>query len=1832
MATTFAQQLRSIAAQSTNELDLRARRNAHAESLIFERSVAVKQDWDTLYQLCLEAFQELCTLDARFRDFERSLFSRQSKDQDREQLNKAQNEDLDNVIEVCLQTLGSRLTLRPGVRALEWLIRRFRIHVYNIRSLLLTALPHHEHPLFQNVLSLISPDRLVDEWKFLRPYHKNAVTLPRHAVVYAATNNEGFFSALNNYTLSSCRRGTSHPLLMRFWSGLIVEAVAGRLNQAKSGRQEVQRQRTEDVLHKVLPVLDEGLTTHFSPDLTLTCFALALVLANTGMLDDGVIDSLVDGISKLCAQSAIGSAQALPAIAVLVSQKSDPFVPRKVLTLLSGLSDLEALFSDISQQYPTQALFLGVIRTTLRTMKKKNVDEKAAFLRTLLHAGPAFESTAGMVQWLLAIVAEIQRLDPREAPQSTVRYRLISLLQEAQESERMSPAFVQLASVSRDNGLEIEDLLQTAIAPPNPAPALNNVMDIDQDLHVKSGLDLASAALPPTLPNEVNFLSVDAPPIYSQLLDVLRLCNKNEDSLLHFSKLELWHRPSSETETSQYTGFLIRVALSESSANARTDSTTLLARDIATQAGLNAQALLPYASVLLADPSPAVRRLAAAIVIAIHNAATTETQGAPSSTALELYTPQQSTKLASLTSKQLLEVLQQVYLPNIEEFATDEEQIALVLQHALGGTVDQALKSSKGGVMELKKGLRQAFFDCLTSHANHAPFLRVKTGMIKILTGVSKAGSIRKSEALLPILSEWARLGSAEARAWATREGLQLATIDKSMASLISSKERDSISRVLDFLETRKGQTRDEFLTSIFDRIVEIWTTLAEDVQQPLALKIYDLALTNKTPLAGPARAALQQVRLSTEALQALLSSAIADSQEMQDQPHPKRRRRSSSHGVSRPTVIATSFRESLSRLSLALELIDSSKPENRPALLPSLVETLLYLRRARDRIHTESPYLLTLCLGAMLAIVDKLKTARRPNIDWANIRADLVAECVRKTESPQVQTTALMLSASLASIAPDKVIHHIMPVFTFMGGKMLAQEDQLSINVVYQAIDDIIPPLVASLRRQDAQNIFQSTKSLLSSFVVAFNHIPDQRKVSLYQRLLTQLGPEDFGFAIVAMLADQTAGDRAFQKFLSLLFAAFEPRVYLEAYSKLLSLAEDMYAHQPRIAESILGVTSGTPAVDKEARAMNLLSTAKELISSKSMRSRVSKLSKTDTPDASALAEQFRGCLRQTLQSVQDVRKHANNLQMPSGQCLVALLELVSIKQLIESLSALLDEIPQTDANLKPKAMRLLASRLESKSGTDSATAEAALGYLSKLESVVTTTDDQTLKFTAIECIDRICTKYGRRDIDAVVSPAASLAGEAGLGSDDNIICTTAAHTLASMLEILRDAAVPIVPSAFDYAFKLIERSAAENGEDESVLNAAFILVGSIVHNIPFMVSEDNLDRILTVSALAATSSFAGATVTTMNDMLDEVARQIDIDTLTSGMLRTWVEVVQHGLEAVLPILTMYGTAVQHHAKGDVVRSADNVSNIILQAFDLRRTQLLTESSSYSSSDICQVEASLNNLTLAFIYKLSDVTFRPLFTSWVDWATKVSDLSLSPGTLPVAKLHRQTTLTSFLTHFFTTLKSIVTSYASYLIGPANEALAEISKSQPSDSSSVALYANLLAALRAAFTHDADSFFATPSHFEPLAKNLVSQLHLASHKSLRPLIFEQVIPTLVSFASAVQESPSHHLALNHYLARLRHADSSHVRLASIRTHMAMTEDGEVGDEWVNNVVSGTVSGEGLVEGEKAGVGGSGETMIYVSEMLEDDDEEVEKEVRRWVRIVRERLGEEIFET
>ena len=126
MTTTLANHLSQIRASSGGSLDPKSQQKAHSQSLLFDPKIARNQDLSTIYQFCFEGFQDLCRLDKRHALYHKSLFNDRSKSLDRSQLTTAQNEQLDVALEEFLSLVSSKLLLKPALRSVEWLVRRFR--------------------------------------------------------------------------------------------------------------------------------------------------------------------------------------------------------------------------------------------------------------------------------------------------------------------------------------------------------------------------------------------------------------------------------------------------------------------------------------------------------------------------------------------------------------------------------------------------------------------------------------------------------------------------------------------------------------------------------------------------------------------------------------------------------------------------------------------------------------------------------------------------------------------------------------------------------------------------------------------------------------------------------------------------------------------------------------------------------------------------------------------------------------------------------------------------------------------------------------------------------------------------------------------------------------------------------------------------------------------------------------------------------------------------------------------------------------------------------------------------------------------------------------------------------------------------------------------------------------------------------------------------------------------------------------------------------------------------------------------------------------------------
>jgi U3 small nucleolar RNA-associated protein 10 len=267
-------------------------------------------------------------------------------------------------------------------------------------------------------------------------------------------------------------------------------------------------------------------------------------------------------------------------------------------------------------------------------------------------------------------------------------------------------------------------------------------------------------------------------------------------------------------------------------------------------------------------------------------------------------------------------------------------------------------------------------------------------------------------------------------------------------------------------------------------------------------------------------------------------------------------------------------------------------------------------------------------------------------------------------------------------------------------------------------------------------------------------------------------------------------------------------------------------------------------------------------------------------------------------------------------------------------------------------------------------------------------------------------------------------------------------------------------------------------------------------------------------------------------------------------------------------------------------------LARIFQNAFDLRR-QWSVVKDPYFDTELAGIEGSVNNVAIKMIYKLNDATFRPIFGNFVDWAA-----SGLPKKDTLGRTLRLQSLYGFMVVFFDNLKSIVTSYATYLVDNAVDILKNVNTK---DEEFRELWARVLRTLQKSFEHDQDDFWQSPTHFDAVMPVLCAQFTQAS--SL-PLVLE-LVPAVVELAAAA-DSADHHKELNGAILKHMRSENGTVRLAAVKCEQELTD--RLGEEWLSMLA---------------------EMLPFISELQEDDDDVVERETHRWIVKSEGVLGESL---
>ncbi|KZT37682.1 hypothetical protein SISSUDRAFT_1062609 [Sistotremastrum suecicum HHB10207 ss-3] len=408
MVSSLAAQLAKGSSLNSHLLVDRSRRK-HTESYLFTGKQADDYDIEAIFALASNGFEQLKALDPSLAEYEDIFFSDQARETDRTLQSPDYIAELNRSVKGLLLGIGPELLEIPTAKVLEWLVRHFRIHEFNVDELLSLFLPYHESPHFLKILSILH----IQEqplWKFLLPFKKAVKPLPRASLVTEMLKNVDLtrFVASLLPTCLDAKRG--HRCLYSFHVGVLLEYIS----RSKS---------LDDVqVALLLPSLTKPLSSQGPKDAILGSYILLSALSQKCSLSIAALGALVDAI--LQSAKHMETRQVLTVlVAISGFQEEEYTLSDKAVRKFAKLSDLNEVLPDMFQWAGVERFLLACLPSLLRD--EAHIQSHSSLIGILLNSDRLSQSVvAKATSLLLSKISEPSELtEPLRAVLQPVQQR-----------------------------------------------------------------------------------------------------------------------------------------------------------------------------------------------------------------------------------------------------------------------------------------------------------------------------------------------------------------------------------------------------------------------------------------------------------------------------------------------------------------------------------------------------------------------------------------------------------------------------------------------------------------------------------------------------------------------------------------------------------------------------------------------------------------------------------------------------------------------------------------------------------------------------------------------------------------------------------------------------------------------------------------------------------------------------------------------------------------------------------------------------------------------------------------------------------------------------------------------------------------------------------------------------------------------------------------------------------------------------------------------------------------------------------------------------------------
>ncbi|KAJ3226267.1 HEAT repeat-containing protein 1 [Clydaea vesicula] len=317
-------------------------------SLLFSKSGDI--DSDAVLDLAKNGLAELVTKDKRFLAFEDSIFSDFYKNSNIELQSPEILENLKKSIANFLILLSPYFLLKPSLKVLEWLIRRFKIHKYSIEQVMLCILPYHESLQFVNLVSLFQFHDTSSKWSWLKIVQQTRVPLDRNNLVQRCYTDSSILNSIFEMVRLNLEVQVVNKPLWSFFATTVVHYIAAA------------KKVNEKLVRTLLPISFEIMKFKSDTDLQSTALMIFAQICHRSQLSNEVLKEIFDSIAIYVVPQ-LEYLSLLTIITICQTQSNENVkFGSQIVKRLSEFSDLVGNLTKVSISYQVDSFLIPFLK------------------------------------------------------------------------------------------------------------------------------------------------------------------------------------------------------------------------------------------------------------------------------------------------------------------------------------------------------------------------------------------------------------------------------------------------------------------------------------------------------------------------------------------------------------------------------------------------------------------------------------------------------------------------------------------------------------------------------------------------------------------------------------------------------------------------------------------------------------------------------------------------------------------------------------------------------------------------------------------------------------------------------------------------------------------------------------------------------------------------------------------------------------------------------------------------------------------------------------------------------------------------------------------------------------------------------------------------------------------------------------------------------------------------------------------------------------------------------------------------------------------------------